>query len=439
MTATAGELDFDVIVVGAGPAGSVTAYLLAQRNLSVVLIERGQAPGAKNLSGGVLYGRVLDEVLPGFALEAPVERQITRHVTTFLTPDSAVSLDYASDTLREPVNAVTVLRAKFDPWLAGKAEEAGVFLMPGVRVDSLLTEAGPDGRRTVVGVQAGDDQLRARVVVAADGVNSFLARGAGFRDKAPAHHMAVGVKAVIKLPRGVIEDRFRLTGDQGAAHAIVGDCTLGIGGGGFLYTNTESLSFGVVLRLDDLVASGRTAVEVFEHCIDHPGLAPYLRGGTILEYGSHLVAEGGYDMVGTLATNGLVLVGEAAGLTINSGLTVRGMDLAIGSAVAAADAVADAIGAGDVTQRGLAGYRRRLEQSFVLKDMRTYARAPRFFERAGMYGAYGELAAGVFHDVFALDGVPRRHLLGVARGALQRSGVGVRQLMSDGWAGVRAL
>jgi len=270
-------------------------------------------------------------------------------------------------------------------------------------------------------------------------VNSFLARAGGLRGKAPTNHLAVGVKAVIKLPRTVIEDRFRLSGDQGAAHAIVGDCTLGIGGGGFLYTNTESLSFGVVLRLDDLVGSGRTAVEVFEHCIEHPGLAPYLRGGTILEYGSHLVAEGGYDMVGTLAMNGMVLVGEAAGLTINSGLTVRGMDLAIGSAVAAADAVAQAIGAGDVTQRGLAGYRRRLEQSFVLQDMRTYARAPRFLERTGMYGAYGELAAGVLHDMFALDGTPRNHLLRVARGVFRRSPVSVRQLMSDGWAGVRAL
>jgi len=438
MTTQGGEPDFDVIVVGAGPAGSVTAYRLAQQGLSVVLIERGDAPGAMNLSGGILDGRVLDTVFPGFADEAPVERQITRHVTTFLTPDSAVSLDYRSDRLSEPLDAVTVLRAKFDPWLAGKAEGAGVFLMPGVRVDSVLTETGPDGRPTVVGVQAGDDQLRARVVVAADGVNSFLARGVGLRGKDPTNHVAVGVKAVVKLPRSVIEDRFGLTGNQGAAHAIVGDCTLGIGGG-FLYTNTDSLSLGVVLRLDDLVRSGRRAVEVFEHFLEHPGLAPYLHDVKIREYGSHLVAEGGYDMVGALAMNGMVLVGEAAGLTINSGLTVRGMDLAIGSAIAAADAVAKAIGTGDVTEAGLAGYRRRLEESFVMQDMRTYARAPKFLERSGMYGAYGELATDLFHDMFALDGIPRKHLLAVARGAFKRSPVSVRQLMSDGWAGVRAL
>ena len=176
---TSAEPDFDVIVVGAGPAGSVAAYRLAAAGLSVVLIERGEAPGAKNLSGGVLYGRVLDEVFPGFADTAPVERRITRHVTTFLTADSHVSIDYAGAGLASPVNAVTVLRAKLDAWLAERAEEAGVFVMSGVRVDGLLREAGPDGTQRVVGVRAGDDELRARVVVAADGVNSFLARGIG--------------------------------------------------------------------------------------------------------------------------------------------------------------------------------------------------------------------------------------------------------------------
>ncbi|WP_182111398.1 MULTISPECIES: FAD-dependent oxidoreductase [unclassified Actinotalea] len=433
------EPDFDVAVVGAGPAGAVAAYRMASAGLSVVLIERGETPGSKNLSGGVLYGRVLDEVFPGFADEAPVERRITRHVTTFLTPDSAVGIDYSGQGLADPVNAVTVLRAKFDPWLAGKAEEAGAFLMPGVRVDTLLTEPGPDGAPRVVGVQAGDDQLRARVVVAADGVNSFLARSIGLRPKEPTNHMAVGVKAVMALPRQTIEDRFGVTGDQGAAHAIVGDCTLGIGGGGFLYTNTTSLSVGVVLRLDDLVRSGRTSAEVFEHYLQHPGLAPYLRGAEMVEYGAHVVAEGGLAMVGEVATHGMLVVGEAAGLTINSGLTVRGMDLAIGSGLAAADAVVEALAAGDVSREGLAGYRRRLEESFVMKDMRTYGKAPKFLERTGMYGAYGELAASIFHDVFALDGTPRRHLVQTAKAAFSRSPVTLRQLVSDGWAGVRAL
>lgn len=444
MSTEPAEPDFDVVVVGAGPAGSVAAHRLASAGLSVALIERGEAPGAKNLSGGVLYGRVLDQVFPGFADEAPVERRITRHVTTFLTPDSAVSLDYASQRLNAadgPVNAVTVLRAKFDPWLAERAEEAGAYLMSGVRVDALLTEPAPGapGGVRVVGVRAGEDELRARVVVAADGVNSFLAREAGLRPTEPLNHLAVGVKAVVRLPRTVIEDRFGLTGDEGAAHALVGDCTRGVGGGAFLYTNAESLSVGVVLRLDDLVASGHTAAGIFDHLVEHPGLAPYLRDGEMVEYGSHLVAEGGLAMLGTLATDGLVVVGDAAGLTINSGLTVRGMDLAIGSGIAAGDAIVEAVAAGDVSATGLAGYRRRIDEGFVGHDLRTYAKAPKFLERPRMYGAYGELAADLFHDVFSLDTTPRKHLAAVARTALGRSGIGIRQVLSDGWAGVRAL
>ena len=288
MTETA-EPDFDVIVVGAGIAGCVTAYQLARQERSVLLIERGEAPGAKNLSGGVLYSRGIQEVFPDFLAEAPVERRITRNCVSFLNAGSSVGIDYQDERLANPVNAVTVLRAKLDAWLAGKCEEAGVIVMPGVRVDRVLTEdapAAPAGRagngatgKRVVGVQAGDDELRARVVVAADGVNSFLARDAGLRHQDPPNHLAVGVKSVVSLPRETIEARFNLTGDEGAALAVVGDCTEGVGGGGFLYTNTDSLSIGIVVRLDDLTAKKKVVTDIFDHFLEHRYIAPYLEGG----------------------------------------------------------------------------------------------------------------------------------------------------------------
>ncbi|HYB17118.1 MAG TPA: FAD-dependent oxidoreductase [Streptosporangiaceae bacterium] len=428
------EPDFEVIVIGAGVAGCVAAYQLARQGHSVLLIERGEAPGSKNLSGGVLYSRGIQQVFPGFLDQAPVERRITRNYINFLNGDSSVAIDYKDARLADPVNAVTVLRAKLDPWLAAQCEEAGALLMPGVRVDRVLTEQG-----TVVGVQAGDDELRCKVVVAADGVNSFIAKEAGLRQKEPLNHLAVGVKSVISLPRETIEARFNLTGDEGAAFAVVGDCTEGVGGGGFLYTNIDSLSVGIVVRLDDLTAKEKVVTDIFDHFLQHRFIAPYLEGGELLEYGCHLVAEGGLHMIGEIVTDGMVVVGDAAGLTLNTGLTVRGMDLAAGSAVAAAEAIGAALDAKDTSKAGLAGYRDKLFASYVGQDMKTYARAPSFLEVERMYKQYGELLANVLYGAFNLDTQPREHLVKVARKSLARSPLKMRQLIRDGIAGARAL
>jgi electron transfer flavoprotein-quinone oxidoreductase len=213
------DVDFDVIVIGAGVAGCVTAYQLAAAGHSVLLVERGPEAGSKNLSGGVLYCRVMEQVFPGFLTEAPIERRVTRNCLSFLSPTSFVNVDYRDERLAEPVNAVTVLRAKLDAWLADKCEAAGATVMPGVKVDSLLTKEG-----RVTGIKAGEDELRAHVVVAADGVNSFICRDAGIRAEEPTKHLAVGVKSVIGLPRAVIEERFNLTGDEGAAYAAGRPC-----------------------------------------------------------------------------------------------------------------------------------------------------------------------------------------------------------------------
>jgi len=220
---------------------------------------------------------------------------------------------------------------------------------------------------------------------------------------------------------------------------VVGDCTEGLGGGGFLYTNRESVSAGIVVRLDELSRSAASASDLHDRFLSHPAIAPFLRGGDPVEYGCHLVAEGGRAMVHDLTRPGLVVVGDAAGLTLNTGFTIRGMDLAAGSGIAAAKTIHAALTVGDMSPRALAGYPAELDRCFAGLDMKTYARAPRFLENPRMYQAYGQLAADVLHGVYDLDTTPRRHLLATSFRALQRSPVKMRQLAGDALAAVRSL
>ncbi len=426
---------FDAIVVGAGPAGCATAYRLAKASLSVALIERGATPGSKNMSGGVLYSAVLNDLLPGFFMDAPVERAVTRHSTTFLTGDSSCSLDYRSSSLGSPpYNAFTVLRAKFDAWFAATAERAGALLMPGIRIDSPILEGG-----AVVGVQAGEESLRAHVVVVADGANSFLAQAAGLRPRNRARDVAVGMKGVVRLPRETIEDRFALVDAEGAACSFVGEVTKGLAGGGFVYTNLESLSVGVVVRVDELVASGTKSSGLLQEFLGHPLVQRLVRDGELVEYGAHLVPEGGTAMTGRLFGDGILVTGDAAGFAVNNGLVVRGMDLAIGSGICAADTVIEARAAGDCSAAVLRGYGKRLEECFVMQDLRTFARAPRFLDRHRLYSTYPQFLTMFLHDVFHNDGSPRDHLSTTARHAMKASGLKKSGLASDALAATRAL
>lgn len=398
------QQEFDAIVVGAGPAGSACGYVLAKAGLEVLLVERGKFPGAKNMWGGAFYGPTLARLLPGFWEEAPLERCVTHHRFSTLTEDACFTAEFTTRRFDSPpYNGFTLLRSRFDRWLASKVEEAGGIVAAGLHVDGLLRDGG-----RIVGIRAGGDELPAKMVVACDGANSMLAREAGLRGDISPTDMKQGVKEVLELPQDTLERRFNLAERQGVAWEFIGSCTQGLPGGGFIYTNKESLSVGVVVQLSALAEHNITANELLTRFKEHPHVAPYLSGATLAEYSAHLIPASGLDMMPRLYTDGLLVAGDAAALVVGTGLVLEGANFAVASGVAAAETIIGANEKNDFTTSSLADYQTRLERSFVLKDLKTYRGAHRFLETPRIYSTYPDLVCDVAEKIFTNDGAPRR-------------------------------
>ena len=427
---------FDAIVVGAGPAGSAAALALARSGRTVVMVERGPFPGSKNVYGGVVYGRVLDGIVPGWWDEVPVERWVVRRSTMMMTPTQSLSVDYRTQAWgAAPFNGMTTLRSQFDSWLAGKATGSGARLLASTVATGLVR----DGTGRVIGVRTDrrGAELRADVVIACDGVNSLLAKEAGLLGHPEASHYTLGVKEVLELPAGAINERFGVRDHEGVDIEMLG-CTRGIPGGGFLYTNANTVSVGVVVSVTHLGESKVRPEELIADLKEHPSIAPYLKGSSLREYAAHLIPEGGYDTMPVLATDGMLVAGDAAAMTLASGIWLEGVNFAIGSGYAAGRAVDRAIAAGDCTRRGLASYRSDLEQQFVLADHKRLRRAPALVLSERVQRRYPGLLCDLVEGMFTVDNpAPKQGGLKVARVAAARHGVKLRQLAADTVRGMR--
>lgn len=425
---------FDVIIVGGGIAGSVAGYLLAKEGLDVMLAERGNYAGSKNMTGGRIYSHSLEKIFPDFAREAPVERKIMREKISLMTEESNVTLDFYSSMLGQPGgDSYSILRGVFDQWLADKAEEAGVQMVTGIRIDNLIVR---DGK--VRGVVAGEDELEADITILADGVNSLLAQKLGFRGELGAHQVAVGAKEIIELPSQVIEDRFNCKENEGTAWLFAGTPSAGRVGGGFLYTNKSSISLGVVCTLSDLIQGNKTVPQMLEDFKEHPAIEPLIRDGKLLEYSGHLVPEGGFNMVPKIIGNGVLVVGDAAGFCLNLGYAVRGMDFAVASAECAAKAVLAAKEAQDYSEGFLKCYQSFLDESFAMKDLKHYKRFPHFLEKTPrIFDGYPDMAANMLADLFVINGRPAKPLLKTMLQHVKK--IGILNMARDAWKGVRSL
>jgi len=364
----------EVVIVGAGPAGIACGYVLAKAGVDVVVLERGQYPGAKNMFGGIFFADQMNKLIPQFYTEAPIERFVAKKHYALLINNSEVSLNIDSEEHKKPPynHSYIVRRSVFDKWFAEKAKEQGATIICGTAATDFVW----DGNK-IIGVTAGtsddpDNVLLADVVVCAEGANSMLSEKAGLRNRLSMRARCISVKEVIELGKDVIDERFGLTAREGAAYEYFADATPGMLGDGFIYTNMDSLSVGVGVVISELYGHRNppSPNQLLDRFKSHPCIRPLVKGGKTLEYSAHMIPMDGYKNLPRFYTNGLMLVGDAAGF-VNNSICHEGVNMAMASGIMAAETILENRGQKRYDAMALRQYERRLKNSFVLENMKS--------------------------------------------------------------------
>ena len=424
---------FDVIIVGAGIAGCSCAITAARAGLDVLLLEQADTPGKMNMTGGRIYTHALKKLLPDFAATAPLQRGVCRERISVLTKDAASTLEYFNDRSScadTPSASCTVLRKSFDPWLAGEAEKAGAKLLLSQRVNELLKKG-----ETICGVKTGTDAFHGNVVILAEGASSLLGQKADLVKKHEPADYATGAKEVIRLGAEVINERFNCKDGEGVAWLFLGYPSTGQMGGGFLYTNKDSLSLGMVLGMKDAKESNTSVLQMLADFKKHPLIQPLIRDGETVSRSGHMVPEGGYNAIPELVDNGVLIVGDAASLCLNLGYTVRGMDLAILSGMAAANTVIHAKEADNYSRESLWSYYDELERENILPDMKVYKHIPDFMHNKRIFTTYPHVVNNFMQDLFAVESGSEPAWKKISR-YVQKAGL--LNIMKDVWSGIKS-
>ena len=423
---------FDVAIVGAGPAGSSAAYYLANAGFQVILLERGKSPGSKNVFGGRIYPYSLEELIPNYMEDAPIERIIKKEGLTFMTEDASLSASFSAPSSDRRFS-FTVFRSRFDEWLAQKAVEKGAFLLNEVKVDDVLVE-----KDRIAGIVAGGDEIRTHLVIAADGAISKIAQKAGLRGSLEPQNFSIGVKEVIELPKGSINDRFQLESNEGASIVYVGYATRFLRGGGFLYTNRESVSLGIVVKGVDLVERRINVESLMGNFKEHEVIRNLIVDGKLLEYNTHLIPEAGFKMMPRLFTDGLILVGDAAGFIINNGYTFRGVDLAIASGIAAAETFTQLQKDGNTNRSSLSAYLTNLDKRNVIRDLKKFKDGPSFLNNPRLYSEYPKILMDLLKTMYSIDGRGGKRIREGARETMKGK-ISMTRLVRDLIGGMNAI
>ena len=401
------EEKFDAIVIGAGMAGNAAAYTMASRGLNVLQLERGEYPGSKNVQGGILYADMLEKIIPDFREEAPLERHLIEQRFWMMTDRSHTGMQYRSDDFNEEKpNRYTIIRSQFDRWFNKQVQAAGAIVIS----ETTVTELVSDAYGKVIGVRTdrAGGTIFAEVVVLAEGVNGLLGARAGLRPTPKPEHVALAVKEMHFLPRETIEARFNLHGDEGVVIEAAGTISKGMTGMGFVYTNKESISVGMGCLVSDFAENDETPYGMLEVFKKHPSIAPLIEGSEVKEYAAHLIPEGGYKTIPELFGDGWVVVGDAAQL--NNAIHREGSNLAMTSGRLAGEAIFQVKSRRDpMTKQNLALYKKYLDDSFVMKDLKKYKDMPALLhtQAQNFFLTYPTLVSKAMENFLRVDGTPK--------------------------------
>lgn len=400
------EERFDAIVVGAGPSGNAAAYTMAKQGLKVLQLERGEYPGSKNVQGAILYADALEKIIPDFRDDAPLERHIIEQRLWTMDDASHAGMHYRSaDFNEERPNRYTIIRAQFDKWFSSKVREAGAVLL----CETTVTELLRNTQGKVIGVRtdrAGGTAF-ADVVILGEGVNGLVGQRAHLRREIEPDSVALAVKELHFLPQEVIDSRFNLKGNEGVVIEAMGTITAGMAGTGFLYTNQESISVGIGCVMSDFAESGMTPYGLLEAFKNHPSIKPLLANSECKEYAAHLIPEGGYKSIPELYGDGWVIIGDA-GQFVNA-VHREGSNLAMTTGRIAGETVVWLKRRREeMSKANLAEYKRRLDQTFVMKDLKKYRNIPGFLHsNKQLFGLYPRLLSAAAQTWLRVDGVDK--------------------------------
>ena len=277
---------YDVAIIGGGSAGLAALKQLSHLGKQAILLEAGSKIGSKNLSGGILYSKKpknghvtnVEQLYTNFLDDAPIERKITKYILHSTSQDKIYSMNLTAAHDYQANFGYSVLLSKLNSWFAKQAEESaeklGGGIIPGVHVKSITWN---EQKSTSI-IQTDElDEFEVKAIIAADGVNSEVAEMVGARKKFTPEQLYQGVKVIVKLPEEIINKRFGVSSDEGAAHLFAGDITLNHIGGGFLYTNNDTISVGAVYHFDSQISNPTEPYKLIDALLKNPMVSEFIK------------------------------------------------------------------------------------------------------------------------------------------------------------------